>query len=66
MENKKEELGRVKLASSVAQLALDIHSIYHIEWKKAEKMARNIVLNKSSDAEAFKMRLGFIKENKGY
>lgn len=63
MENKKE---LVKRASDVAQLALDIHNIYHIEWAKAEKMALGIVQNKSSDAEAFKMRLGFIKENGGY
>lgn len=65
MENKKE-LENVKLASKALQLALGIYNIYNIGWEKAQKMALDIVQNKSSDADAFMMRLNFIKENRGY
>ena len=50
MEEKKKELESVKTASRITNIALTIYSTYGVCWKKAEEMARDIVLKNVSDS----------------
>lgn len=46
---KEEEVEAVKTAARITNLALTIYSTYGVSWKKAEQLAKDIVLKNAGD-----------------
>lgn len=51
-EKEKEEVEAVKTAARVTNTALTIYSTYGVSWKKAEELAREMVLKNIGESES--------------